>query len=57
MPKKLTKRQLENLLNGCHSKFLKIFSNQGMNNYVTPDDLKDMLKIINRVNGRLSKQR
>lgn len=56
MAKKLSKRQLENLLFGCHAKFLKLFSNQGMNNYVTPADLEAMLKIINRVNGRLLKK-
>ncbi len=53
---KLTKRQLERLLMQSHAKFLKIFSNQGMNNYVTPDDLNAMLKIINRVNGRMIKK-
>jgi len=54
---KLTKKQLFNLLNGCHSKFLKLFSSQPMGkNYVTPKDLDDMLKIINRVNDRMLKK-
>ena len=44
-------------LGECHSKFLRIFSNQGMNNWITPADLDAMLKIINRVNSRMQKKR
>jgi len=55
--KKMTRSVAEKRLAECHSKFLKIFSNQGMNQWITPTDLDAMLKIINRVNARMLKRR
>lgn len=56
MPK-MSRSVAQKRLAECHGKFLKIFSGQGMNQWITPTDLDAMLKIINRVNLRMSKRR
>lgn len=56
MPK-LTRKQAQSRLFEAHSKFLKIYSGQGMNKWMDADDLKDLLKIVNRINGRMERHR
>jgi hypothetical protein len=52
--RRITKAQSRKLLFDAHAKFLKLFSTQQLGeNYVTPEDLQAMLKIVNRVNKRM----
>jgi len=52
----MTKAQARKRLIEAHAKMLKIFSQQPAGAmYMTTKDLDDLLRIVNRINGRLNK--